>query len=98
LNDGLEIMGRTPMEPTEKQLTDFWLLIEDYTGETTVGERMRRAWKFVEYETGNAMYLAQAHRLCTELGISQGHIEDRLFEAIGKVQTLVSNAKLTGAL
>jgi hypothetical protein len=44
------------------------------------------------------MYLAQAHRLCTELGISQGHIEDRLFEAIGKVQTLVSNAKLTGAL
>jgi hypothetical protein len=34
------------------------------------------------------MYLAQAHRLCTELGISQGHIEDRLFEAIGKARAV----------
>ena len=30
-------------------------------------------------------WLGQAHCLCSDMGIPHGHIEDRLFEAIGKV-------------
>ena len=39
-------------------------------------------------ELENAPYLSQAHALCNDLGIAPGHIEDRLFEAIGKVDAL----------
>ena len=76
------------MEPTEAQLRDFWPLIDGDTGETTVAERLRRAWDYVERETGNAAYLAQAHKLCTDIGIQQGHIEDRMFEALGRLWKL----------
>ena len=76
------------MEPTDKQLTDLWFLCEDYTGGVTVADRMRRAWKFVENETGNAAYLAQAHKLCSDLVIAPGYIEDRMFEAFGKLEKL----------
>jgi hypothetical protein len=73
------------MKPTDKQLSDLWFLVDDYTGNTTVGDRMRLAWDFVERETGNAMYLSQAHNLCHALGIAPGHIEDRMFDALGKL-------------
>lgn len=31
-------------------------------------------------------WLGQAHALCADIGVPPGHIEDRLFEAIGKVR------------
>lgn len=42
------------IEPTDKQLSDLWLSIDDYTGDTTVGDRMRRAWKFVAQAVAKA--------------------------------------------
>lgn len=33
--------------PTDDQLRTLWALTEDFTGETTVGQRMRRAWDYV---------------------------------------------------
>jgi len=75
------------MEPTEKQLNDLFSTI-DYREGVSLGERMLRAWKFVERETGNATYLSQAHRLCSDMGIAPGHIEDRLFEAFGALVRL----------
>ena len=41
-------------------------------------------------ELENAPYLSQAHALCNDLGIAPGHIENRLFEAIGKVDELAA--------
>ena len=32
-------------------------------------------------------WLSQAHCLCSDMGIPHGHIEDRLFELIGKCTT-----------
>lgn len=43
-------------------------------------ERLRAALK------QHDAWLSQAHVLCGDLGVSDGHIEDRLFEAIGKVR------------
>lgn len=34
-------------------------------------------------------WLSQVHGLCFDLGIAPGHIEDRLFEAIGRVNMLI---------
>jgi hypothetical protein len=34
-------------------------------------------------------WLGQAHVLCADLGVAPGHIEDRLFEAIGKANLLI---------
>ena len=53
------------MEPTEKQLSDLLLLIEECAEETTVGERMRRAWDYVARETADAEREACA-KLCDE--------------------------------
>lgn len=41
-----------------------------------------------KHEVENAAWLGQAHVLCNELGVDQGHIENRLFEAIGKASEL----------
>lgn len=38
------------------------------------------------HDAKNAHYLSQAHELCTRMGVPPGHIEDRLFEALGKLQ------------
>lgn len=35
-------------------------------------------------------WLGQAHCLCSDLKVPHGHIEDRLFEAIGKVTGAMS--------
>ena len=35
-------------------------------------------------------WLSQAHVLCSDLGVAPGHIEDRLFEAIGNAATLMT--------
>lgn len=37
----------------------------------------------------NERWMAQVHSMCTDLGIKQGHIEDRLFEALAKVWELI---------
>ncbi|MDD5688496.1 MAG: hypothetical protein PHE88_11775 [Elusimicrobia bacterium] len=68
------------MEPTDKQLTDLWFLIDDYTGETTVGERMRMAWDFVAHETGSTKLIEisdAAHNLCRVKGRHNSEIAMR---------------------
>lgn len=44
---------------------------------------------FAQHCMGNAAYLAQAHGLCAHLGIKEGHIENNLFEAMGKADWLM---------
>lgn len=36
----------------------------------------------------NERWMSQAHAMCFDLGITPGHIEDRMFEAIGRVNVL----------
>lgn len=44
-------------------------------------------------------WMSQVHGLCFDLGIAPGHIEDRLFEAIGRVNMLIEQRdELLGAL
>lgn len=44
-------------------------------------------------------WMSQVHGLCFDLGIAPGHIEDRLFEAIGRVNMLIEQRdELVGAL
>jgi hypothetical protein len=37
-----------------------------------------------------AAWLSQAHSLCADLGVAPGHIENRLFEAIGNAAKLMA--------
>lgn len=37
-------------------------------------------------------WMSQAHAMCSDLGVPHGHIEDRMFEAIGRVSTLLAIA------
>lgn len=36
----------------------------------------------------NAAWLSQAHAMCFDLGIAPGHIEERMFQALGRVRLL----------
>lgn len=47
-------------------------------------------------DLGSAAYLSQAHALCNDLGIAPGHIENRLFEAIGKIAILMGRREPFG--
>lgn len=44
---------------------------------------------FAQHCTEQAAYLSQAHCLCADLGIKEGHIENRMFEAMGKAGKLM---------
>lgn len=41
----------------------------------------------------NERWMSQAHAMCFDLRIAPGHIEDRMFEAIGRVYTLLAVAE-----
>lgn len=62
------------------------LLIERDVARTAAVQMAGRIIEFERLDMGNAAWLGQAHVLCNELGVEPGHIEDRLFEAIGKVK------------
>lgn len=69
---------------------DRWIALEKLLVERDVARAaaVQMAGKILKHDRlclDNAAWLSQAHGLCTKLGVKQGHIEDRLFEAIGKV-------------
>ncbi len=48
------------------------------------------AWRDIKKRIDdNERWMSQAHIMCSDLGISQGHIEDRLFDAIDRLHDLI---------
>jgi len=77
----------------DQALSDYWdaAYAEGEAGATCDTYRTATdAWRDIKKRIDdNERWMSQAHIMCSDLGISQGHIEDRLFEALDRLHDLI---------
>ena len=77
----------------EQALSDYWEAAYAEGQRGSIGGKdgkAQTAWLAIKKNIDdNERWMSQVHVMCTDLDIPQGHIEDRLFVAIGKMHDLI---------